>query len=878
MEPISKPRCAASRLANDALACLLLAATMVVTACGGGGTPDATDPVDPPAGVAGFQLMPARLSLVESDERLVIAIGASGALLWSSSDPAVATVDASGRVQALAKGSAVISATAGTTVARAPVTVYRTIGVAPDPSTSALIDSAEAEGRIGAEEALSYRVFALFGDARLPAAFAGAPSELPDHLLLRELSGRLPTLSPAAREALTPFLIPPVYAQSWYAQEAASVGATPATGKKRRADVTVNCFFAQPQLGATVRSTAHFNIHTVFSDDMLQGDDDKPTTETVSDFIVSVVEEVYQSETQLFKRFPLPDTKENCNGGDGAFDIYLHPLASRTKAVTVAYPGRCESVPAFMILNTNELFLSMKLAKASQPLASKKKEWKSYIAHEFLHALQFGMDRSAACADYKWLDEATATWVMDHVEPGANFEDGGTGVATPGFARRQGRFFANYLYNDHRVSIENASPESNPELNGYGDYLFFQYLARTYQPETIKAILDATEGRGSVEAMASALDAKGGMKAIWPEFARTLWNDDVNKVLDDWSRLDNYDFGLAAIYSPSTQATLTTASTKLKTMEIDQKGRPRQSFKLLDNALSKSGAFYEIQPRSFHYEHLKFSDATVSSLYFFNPVAALPNREFMKVQVKLKVGGSWRDFEDWTGEPYKQLCRDKKDERVEELILIVSNSEVNRGGEVPFRYPSLVPMLASTSNVGCWKWQGAASTVVTGTIPGPSTSTGRGDATFELASALPGRLVFEPFEGNVGGDSTSTLGECTFTSVGAGRAARRLPLSDGTIDVNLDLDTGFGQIGGEAPDRKMLQLTGSAILSSTNTVACPAYTQTSVFDTSWDWLKVDDPALYQVSTDGRSIEGRYTRSLGGGVSIDTLWKFTALRE
>ena len=30
-----------------------------------------------------------------------------------------------------------------------------------------------------------------------------------------------------------------------------------------------------------------------------------------------------------------------------------------------------------------------------------------------------------------------------------------------------------------------------------------------------------------------------------------------------------------------------------------------------------------------HYEHLKFSDDSVSSLFFFNPVAAMPNREFM---------------------------------------------------------------------------------------------------------------------------------------------------------------------------------------------------------------------------------------------------------
>ena len=708
----------ASGIAAARLRCLLAAASLAVSACGGGGAEEA-DPPAPPAGTAAaFQLLPARLALVEGDEGLAIAVGPPGALAWSSSDPAVATVDADGRVQALAKGSAVISATAGASVAATTLTVYRTTGPAPDPTTASLIDAAAAAGSISAEEALTYRVLALFGDPRLPAAFAGAPSELPDHLLLRELSGRLPTLSPAAQELLTPFLLPPIYAESWYAQQA-KAGAAAARRRAARAgaDVTINCFFAQPQLGATVRTTAHFNIHTVFDDTLLQGDDDRPTSETVSDFIVSVVEEVYQSETQLFQRFPKSDAQENCNGGDGALDIYLHPLGSRAKAITVAYPGRCENVPAYMVLNTNELFLSMALATVSQPLATKKKEWKSYIAHELLHAIQFGMTRAAACDDYKWLDEATATWVMDHVEPGANFEDGGNGVARPGFARRQGRFFANYLYNDHRVSIENASPESNPELNGYGDYLFFQYLARTYQPQTIKAILDATEARASVEAMASALDARGGMKAIWPEFAKTLWNDDVGHVLDDWSRLDNYDFGLAAIYSPSAQAAQTAASTKLKTLDVDQRGQPRESFKLLKNALGTAGTFYEIEPRSMHYEHLKFGDDSVSSLFFFNPVAAMPNREFMKVQVKLKIGGSWRDFEDWTAEPYKQLCRDRKDERVEELILIVSNSEVNRGAEQPFRYPKQFPMLASTSNVGCWRWLGTASTTVTGGSP-----------------------------------------------------------------------------------------------------------------------------------------------------------------
>ena len=458
----------------------LLAALM--TACGG--SSDSTDTAAPPAGpgasapaagATSFKTVPAHLGMTVGEEGALVVLPASGTVNWSSSNSAVASVDALGRVTALTGGNVVITAASGTASTSSTVKVYP----ANAQSGSSLIATALAQNKITSEQALMYRVFALFGDARLPAEFDGAPSQAPDHLLLREVSGRLPTLSPAAQDALAPFLIPPAYAQSWFAQQQSSAAARPLSARKA-ADVTTNCFFSQPQLGAERRSTAHFNVHQIFGDTLLQGDDDKPTTETVTDFIVSVVEEIYQSETQLLKRAPLPDTNEPCNGGDGALDIYILPLAGRTKAITFAYANRCEKVPAYIVLNSNELFLSFARATVASPLARDKKEWKSYIAHEFLHAIQFGMDRQAGCDDYKWFDEATAQWVMDHVEPDGNYEDGGLGIGRSGVARRNGKFFANYLYNDHRVSIENASPESNAELNGYGDYIFFQYLARTY--------------------------------------------------------------------------------------------------------------------------------------------------------------------------------------------------------------------------------------------------------------------------------------------------------------------------------------------------------------------------------------------------------------
>ncbi len=860
--------------------CLIAAA---LAGCGGsnedtaspGAGAVAPPPPPPPPTAQAFKLLPARLGLGTDGEGLLMALGPPGALVWSSSDPAVASVDALGHVKAVSKGSAVISATSGTDVATATLTVYRTTGPNPDPSSETLIAQALAGGRISAEQALGYRVFALFGDPRLPAELDGAPSELADHLLMREVSGRLPTLSQATQDLLLPFMIPPTYPESWFAQQVKPTASALSANGKRRADLTINCFFGQAQLGALRRSTAHFNVHTVFGDDLLRGDDDRPTSETVSDFIVSVIEDVYQSETSLFKRFPLPDTREPCNGGDGAVDVYVHPLVGRMKSITFAYPNRCEKVPAYIVLNSNELFLSFGITR-SVSLATKKKEWKSYIAHEFAHVLQFGMDRSASCKDYTWLDEATATWVMDHVEPTANFEDGGERKSTPLF-NRAGRFYSNYLYNDHRVSIENSLRESNPELNGYGDYIFMQYLARTYSPDTIKQIFDATESQASVEAMASVLTSKGGMKAVWPEFAKTLWNDDVGRLFDDWSRLDRYDFGLAAIYSPTAMTAATVASTKLKALKIDQQGQPRASFVLLDNALDFPGDYYEVQPRSMFYEHLKFTDATVHSVLLVNPVAILPNRDFMKVQAVKKIAGKWQAAEDWTADSTRSLCLDKKDERVEELLIIVSNSEVNRGAEQPFRIPKIFPMRLSTSNVGCWRWEGTASTEKTyddGNLSG--TSTGSGVVRWDVTAVLPLSLQFEPREGFVDGLGSGRLGAlCTFTEVGDRKIVGTGLFPDGKLHINLDLEFGIG----DPPDRNLTAFDGLASMQTTRTMKCPGSTVTSSGPASFTWLQVDDQVTYAVSADGQTIEGQYIASFPlTRSSITTRFKFKSVRE
>lgn len=859
-------------------------ALALVAACGGGDSNDAQPPAAE-SSAQGFKLLPERLSLAINDDGALLALGTSAKLTWSSGDPTVATVDANGRVKAVARGTALISASTATSVASSTLRVYRTTGANPDPTTEALIVQALAQNKIDAEQALTYRVFALFGDGRLPTEFEGAPSVQPDHLLLREVSGRLAELSPAAQSTLRPFLLPPIYAQSWFAQRigATAAPAPLAAGRAQRQDVTVACAFASDQsptgptgLGIPRRTTEHFNIFA-FSQEYILGEDGSETKETYADFIASIVEEVYASETQLFNRYPMSDAKEDCNGGDGKVDIYLYPFLGRVKGATTAYPGRCEAVPAFIVLGSAEMFLDFGLA-SGVPKSLEKRKWKSNFAHEFLHVLQFGMDRKAACDDYKWFDEATATWVMDFVDATADFEDGGRSQP---IYRRSGQWFANYLYNDHRVSIEKASPESNPELNGYGDYIFFQYMARRYKPESIAQMFDATITMGSVEAMASVVEANGGMKAIWPEFAASLWNDTTNKVLDYWSTTDNYDFGLAAIYTPAAQAVLTASSTQLKPLQVDQKSRPDASFNLLDNALEFPGNFYEVQPRSMFFELLKFTDPSVHTVTFFNPIAGTPDNQFMKLQVVKKVGGVWKAPEDWTLAPLKTFCLDKKDERVEELLVIVSNSEVNRLSERPFQIAKDDPMRVSTSNVGCWQWKGTAS-LTTNTVFGYVTVESAA-VTFDTArsSLFPdagislGYALFAPLrastatysiDGPIDSSGCNISGTANATIVG--RLNGSFFEADGSLIANFGLP--------EPLYRVALGSGSTNVAAVTLTIKCPSSAETTTGPKDVHWLSLPAEGA-KLSSDGQSITGRWDRVDAEGAK-SSVWNFHAVRE
>jgi hypothetical protein len=793
------PRAIGSWRAWPSLALGLLAALLV--SCGGGDSPTPDPVIPPPTGTAGQALtvLPHRLSLAIDGEAGLQALASGRAVTWSSSDTLVASVDPAGRVTALAKGKTVITASAGGDVATAAVTVYTTVGANPDPSPDTLIDQALAARRIDAEQALTYRVYALFGDERLPAEFDGPPSDEPNHALLRELASTVHLLAPATQDLLRPFLLPPMYAGSWYAQRAGL--APPVADRAQIAQVgrlasNVNCEASLLPAFFPKVSTLHFNIFYMKSLDPTQD----ALSEQVVAMIAAFVEEIYATETGLLGRFPIADTGEACNGGDAKVDLYYGGFALfGTGAWTTAYSlpsgtvggNACANRPSIVMLNkTSKEFMAIERSLAQgRPMA------KSIVAHELLHVIQLAMNRQASCDDTLWFDEATAQWVMDHVvptipqgDPGEFGMEPGAGRVAPGFAK-SGPVLADYLFAGHMVPIE--KPGASVKRNGYADYLFFQFLARTQRPDKIKQLFDAMAGgKDSVEAIAAAVD----MKTTWPDFAKTLWIGADEQVLDYWSTEDEYRYGLAEVYAQApTTGIAQDRKDKLKTLQVDQKGQGRATFELLKNAREFEG--YLIHPRSMFYEHLNFSDATVHSVYLSNPIGVLPDREFIKLQALKKIGGQWQAPEDWTAEPYKQFCLDQQDERIEELLLIVSNSEANRATEMPFMIPATFPMQLSTSNVGCWAWVGEAST--TTTSGPPDNLDARSVATqlvFRVRATLPGRINFGPVIGTVSGQQTNSVSACQYKLVSETKDLYRglgsengPPGDDGTIDVNLDL-------------------------------------------------------------------------------------------
>jgi hypothetical protein len=511
------------------------------------------------------------------------------------------------------------------------------------PSSAELIAEALARGEIDAEAALTYRAFAAFADPRLPARFRGDDSAPGDDEVMDELVGRFSQLSPAAQETLGPFTIPPYYQGSWWdlrRQPARAGAASPKTW--RLCDDTGSVKTPTLEDWRYVDSAGgHVRIWWLAKN---------PGDETQARALNADIDKIWAHLYDLFGREPPSDGGDlrPCRGGSDAFDISLVDIYN---AGEVSRYDRHDPEPGpgptFMLLNRNPADL---LKETKLPLNVAQR---AIVIHELSHAFQHAFHLSD---DYRWWKEATATWIIHYVE-----------TREPGWRTDFEHTYAPYMLDEPKF------PLNQEGYHQYGAYLFpFFWQLQSGQTGFIRSSFERGEKiANSLENLNAMHD--GGFRKQWPEFTLRLLN---TPPVDDFTRAD-------------------AMNKKVKLIE--------------DHSVALGGAqsrIYQLDGNvrylTSHAYRFTFPDPTVRSVVFRNPYPDRNAWPTASVRALVKVGGQWRQ-EDWTALGSRMLCRDLTADRVEELYVVISNSEhADRSHKLK---PAIPPRLEA-SNVACRGWQG----------------------------------------------------------------------------------------------------------------------------------------------------------------------------
>lgn len=350
-------------------------------------------------------------------------------------------------------------------------------GGGEQPSSIDLIDRALAAGQISADTAALYRVFALFADGRLPAAYRGDDSAIYAGAVLGGVIDQLAGLAPATRAEIEPFLTPPDEPGSWYSRPQLAEGAALAQ--------------AEPEWRYLPHPTHPLTV--VF-------DRRVPRHEELANLVfVEAANTIWPNLTELMDREP----RSYSSRLPGRFIIYLVDRAPRA----VATRG-CERSQSHVLFN---------------PANYERAE----LAALMMEAILYSYDLLRDCEEYRWLRTATAIWAADRVYPGDQYEHK--------FAARWLDSTHFPLNEPDRIGGE-SGPQSWRGDRQAGSYLLPFYMARELKrPELMREIWANAFQFTSLQAVNASLP--GNFAQQWPLFASRNWNRGPERQYQSYDRL-----------------------------------------------------------------------------------------------------------------------------------------------------------------------------------------------------------------------------------------------------------------------------------------------------------------------------------------------------
>lgn len=692
------------------------------------------------------------------------------------------------------------------------------------------IAEALAAGEIDEETSLRYRAFALFGDSRLPSEYQSEVIDIEAGMALAaEVQARESELPTELLEEIHPFLARPndpasVLFQPPEEARSPTVGATailasaldPARDEARVAQAGAG-WDSRLAAGGIARVWAYVP-------EGAEGDITLAGYE-------QVVSDIWPHLDDLIREPNVDDGDDNPTdpNPDSAIDIYFVNFAQYDTrwAPCVEDPNTAGCRLAGNVLG---------MARSAAPYEEQGQGSSGYlmvqsgiggdylkgtVGHELFHLSQFSYDHNESL----WLYEATATWAEFRILQKMNAGLGSVHDYLPAF-------FDN---------LDRSLPYG-PDGHQYGGYTFFLHAQMERGDDVVRKIWEraAAAGEQGIDAVAEELP----LLESFPDFALRSWNQEPVET-----QYESVDDSFPDVRPPNHLGD--------PTMTI-QRGA--------------IGLDAGIEPLGVRYFHFDFPDPAVRSATFTNTLGGDPE---MAIQALVRLPDGWQEPETWTNEGEVTFCRDRPDEDVQELVVIISNSHTSQRHTSFGDWPTLEP-----KPTGCERWTGTVTSEWSQVVEGqgfPIDIHGslRAEVTWEpdpSAALLEGMaMIFKPIAGSASWQESGTVFTCTVSGDGT------YSLLDGDFSSPdpLARDAYLAMGASDADERRYEGYGRSAAPNALSIMSCPdaAATPYAASDAN-NWLSMDthDPDLV-VGADGW-IRGSYTSTDDSGTRTQTWeWAF-----
>ena len=539
------------------------------------------------------------------------------------------------------------------------------------PSPFDLIEQAEQAGKLSEDAALLYRVYATIDASQLPAEYRGDNSPRTHHPnALRAAARRYKTAAPDLQAKLAPYLVPPIYAGSWWDIRTHGHPTIMPVARNMQPSHTAE----DPQVRCDrVLGTDWFAVEGQHAKVWHVND---PAGQAAAQLIASEMESViWPKLTALMGVEPLSDTNYLCNGGDGRLDIYVAPINVYNASGSLGFTSTddCGLAPYIFI-------------KATQPL----EDVGDIAAHEFMHTLQ---DRylGLQCDGYDldaddWLKESTATWSESYLYPNH--------IHKASLWQTFGQSYLRQYAYDDMVTSDSTS--------WYAAYLFPYYLTHQFNdPSIIRKMFGMMQTHETLNAVNLAIP--GGFAERWPEFAR------YNLNIRDLNHYEQWDGLQGGVLQSSRLFYI--------------RGDAAQLGPAKPNAIWRIPALQVLQTLSAQYVLAKGLTETVHSVLFDHPASIETEPTYrLEAQLLYEKGGapSNRVQQDWTHLPFPFVCVDDVDlasgNELSDIILIASNSNHESGWVSPdFSYARII-----LSTLPCNTFSGSTTLIHQVSIDAPT--------------------------------------------------------------------------------------------------------------------------------------------------------------